>query len=220
MEIIVEGKAISYLKPDQVIINFDFIMKGNSYEEVLELGVKNVEDFIQNLILKNSFAKEDLKTRSFTIREDRKYNEATRRYDFDGYVYSQGAMLKFDYNASLLAHIFEELSKLATPPKAYVNFGIKNERECRKNMLGLAYKDAKEQAEMIALAAGKTLQDCLKVDFKPIITSYISRSSFNGDMLYEKRAVGRGSTSEVITNIFTPEDIELTENLYCVWVAE
>ena len=28
------------------------------------------------------------------------------------------------------------------------------------------------------------------------------------------------STQDTITNIFTPEDIEISETLYCLWIAE
>ena len=65
MEIIVEGKGMITVVPDQVIINFDFITKGETYEEVLELGSRNVYDFIQNIIVSNGFNSDDLKTRSF-----------------------------------------------------------------------------------------------------------------------------------------------------------
>ena len=51
-------------------------------------------------------------------------------------------------------------------------------------------------------------------------SSYISNSGFSSDMMYEKTAIGRGSSAEIITNVFTPEDIELTEKLYCLWIAE
>lgn len=220
MEIIVEGKGSSLFTPNEVIINFDFVTKGVSYEDVLEIGTRHVFDFIQTLIIGNGFKREDLKTRNFVIREDRKYNETTRKYDFDGYSYNQSAVLRFDYDKDLLARFMEALSKLANPPKSYVNFGVKNEHECRKNILAKAYDDAKNQAESIALAAGKQLRDCVKVDFKPFTTSYISNSGFEGEMMYAKAAIGRGNTAEVITNIFTPEDIELTEKLYCLWITD
>ena len=221
MEIIVEGKGIKTVAPDQVIINFDFIIKGETYEEVLERGTKNVYDIIQSILVPNGFSKEDLKTRSFVIREERRYDEITRKYLFDGYSYNQQGTLKFDYDSNLLAHFMDALSKLANPPKAHINFGIKDEKASRKEMLALAYADAKEQAEAIACAAGLELKKCVKVDFKPFTTNYISMSNLDGNMLCAERAAfGMGSTAEVISNIFTPEDISLSETLYCLWRAE
>ena len=220
MEIIVEGKGNITVVPDQIVISLDFVTKGETYEEVLELGSRSVYDFIQNIMLPNGFSKEDLKTRSFVIREERRYDEITRKYLFDGYSYNQHGTIKFDYDKDLLARFMDALSKIANPPKAYINFGIKDEKLSRKETLKLAYEDAKNQAEAIAYAAGKELKSCVKVDFKPFTTNYVSMSNLNGEMLYaEKASFGRGA-AEVITNIFTPEDIILSETLYCLWLAE
>ena len=219
MEIVVKGTGSAFYTPDEVTINFDFITKSSSYESVLNMGTRNVYDFIQNLLLPMGFKKEDLKTRNFIIREDTKYNEQTRRHEFVGYAYSQNAQLKFDYNEELLAKIMDELAKLNNPPKSYVNFGVKDNKECRKDILAKAYNDALNQAEAIALAAGKTLKDCVKVDFQPMTAGYLSRSGFDGAVMCEKARLGMG-TAEDITNIFTPEDVELSETLYCYWLAE
>jgi len=218
MEIIVEGVGVEYFTPNQVIMNLQFITTGNSYEEVLEIGSRNVQLFVNELLLTNGFTIDDMKTRNFIIKEETKYNEITRTYDFDGYSFNQSALLKFDYDKNRLAIIMEAVSKLTNPPICRINFGIKNEKECRRNILAKAYRDAEDQASSIAFAAGKTLRQCAKVDFKPFTTSYISESSFNGDIMYEKAVCGR--VADTITKIFTPEDIELSEKLYCLWIAE
>lgn len=218
MEIIVEGTGIKHFTPNEVIMNLNFITKGKSYEEVLELGSKNVEIFIRDLLIRNNFTETDLKTRSFIIREETKYNEQTRKYEFDGYSFNQNATLKFDYDKIKMSKIMEEISKLSNPPKYQVNFGLKNEKESRRLILNEAYKDAENQALSIAIAAGLELKKCIKVDFKPFTTSYVSQTRFGTEMMYAKKA--NVSASEVITKTFTPEDIELTETLYCLWLAE
>ena len=75
--------------------------------------------------------------------------------------------------------------------------------------------DALSKASAIALAANKKLKDCVKVDFKPFTSSYVSETS-----LYSKDMAIRGSISEAIVNTFTPEDIAVFENLYCLWITE
>lgn len=217
MEIIVEGTGIKHFTPDEVIINLNFITKGTSYEEVLELGSKNVEIFIRDLLIRNNFKETDLKTKSFIIREDTKYNEQTRKYEFDGYSFNQNATLKFDYNREKMAKIMEEISRLSNPPKYQINFGLRNEKESRRLILNEAYKDAENQALSIAMAAGVELKKCVKVDFKPFNSEYISNSKINTETMFAKT---RSGVNEVILKTFTPEDIELTETLYCLWLAE
>ena len=198
------------------LMTISFTTKGFSYEEVLNSGVKNVQSFVDNILIPNGFYKEDMKTRNFVIREETKYNNITKDYDPDGYSYNQYARIKYDYDLEKMAKMMEEISKMENAPKCIVNFGIKDEKSCKKLILADAYKDAKEQAEAIADAAGKTLKQCVKVDFKPLSTGFFSQTVFNSDTMYEEEM----KTDISIVNTFTPEDIELSETLYCVWHAE
>lgn len=218
MEIVVQGKGIEFIKPDQVVLNINFYKKGNTYEEALEKGVANVQNFVNELLLTNGFQVEDLKTRSFRITEEYRYNSETREQIFDGFKFNQSATLKFDYNKEMLANMMVAISKLTDAPNININFGVKNEKECRRKVLAKAYDEAKNQAEAIAEAAGKTLTKCVKVDFKPFTTSYLSEGDYGRDfMCAEKAAYGAARN---IVNTFTPEDITITETLYCLWISE
>lgn len=219
MEIIVEGKGVEYFTPDQVVLNIEFHTKGLSYEEALSEGVKNVQNFVSELLLRNGFNNEDMKTRSFVVREDKKYNESTRTYIFDGYLFNQSATIKFDYDKERLAKIMNDFSKLDNAPTCRINFGLKNEKDAKRRIVAKAYRDAELQAQAIADAAGKTLKQCAKVDFKPFTTEYVSQTTFGSDMMYSKAARLNDNAARIV-NTFNPEDIELTEILYCLWLAE
>ena len=53
---------------------------------------------VNMLLLQNGFTTDDMKTRNFVVKEDKKYNEMTRTYIFDGFSFNQSATLKFDYD--------------------------------------------------------------------------------------------------------------------------
>lgn len=218
MEIIVQGKGTKYFTPNEVILNISFNIKGQSYEEALSNGVKNVQKFVNELLLQNGFTTNDMKTRNFVVKEDEKYNEMTRTYIFDGFSFNQNATLKFDYNKERMAKIIEAFSKLDNAPSCKINFKVKDEKECKRKIIAKAYKDAELQAQAIAEAAGKSLKQCVKVDFKPFTTDCISQSAINSDMMYAKDT--RFDATSAIINTFTPEDIELSETLYCLWITE
>ena len=218
MEIIVQGKGTEFFTPNEVILNIVFYTKGQSYEEVLYEGVKNVQKFASEILLQNGFTIDEMKTRNYIVKEEKKYDEKTRSYSFDGFSFNQNAILKFDYNKERMAKIMEGLSKLDNAPTCKINFGVKDSKECKRKILAKAYKDAELQAQAIALAAGKNLNQCVKVDFKPFTTEYVSNTNFDSDMMYAKSA-RMGAAPEII-NTFTPEDIELSETLYCLWIAE
>ena len=126
--------------------------------------------------------------------------------------FNQNATLKFDYNKERLASLVEALSKLDNAPTCQINFGVKDVKECKRRILSKAYNEAELQAQAIADAAGKTLKQCVKVDFKPFTTDYISESTFTSDYAI-------GSVPKMV-NTFTPADIEISETLYCLWIAE
>ena len=220
MEIVVEGTGKAFYTPNEVIINIDFSAKSKNYEEVVKEGVKNVDDFIKNILIPNGFSSDEMKTRMFVVREEKKYNEFNRSYDFDGYSYSQTAKIKFDYDLERLSKIMVSISRLAKPPICHINFGLKNEDECRKELLAKAYDDALGHAEAIAKASAKHLKECVKVDFKPLSDNYLSPVSIGNDLMYSSRIYGEETMAADLTNVFTPEDIELSETLYCLWIAE
>ncbi len=218
MEIVVEGTGKQFITPDLIALHLNFVMNGDSYEEVLEKGIENVQHFI-DLLVQTHFNKDDMKTRSFVIREENKYNEATRTYEKDGFSFNQQAILMFDYNKDIMANLMVHLSKMENAPMCQLSFGVKDEKNIRRNILKDAYKEAEEQALAIALAAGKTLKVCEKVDFKPFTTPYVSSSVLDGTMMRQSEVCYSGAV-EKITNVFTPEDIELTETVYSLWIAE
>ena len=165
MEIHVEGEALEYVSPDQVILNIEFKKKGESYNAVLTEGIESVKTFIEQILIPNGIDKEELKTRSFTIEEDKKYNNKLKKYEKVGFLFNQEAVLRFDYDKILLATIMISLSNLKNPPLCYVEFGLKDKKEVQKNILSKAYEDAKIKAEAIAIASKKKLKDCIKTEF-------------------------------------------------------
>ena len=135
MEIVVEGVAKDYFTPNQIVLNFNFNTKGNTYENVLNNGVKNVYDFINQVLIKYGFKKEDLKTRNFVVREETRYDNIEHKNIFLGYSYNQNATLKFDYNKEILSNIMVDLSKINNAPTCHVDFSVKDEKQCRRQII-------------------------------------------------------------------------------------
>ena len=50
MKINVEGEALEYVSPDQVILNIEFKKKGESYNAVLNEGIESVKAFIDQIL--------------------------------------------------------------------------------------------------------------------------------------------------------------------------
>ena len=217
MEIHVEGEALEYVSPDQVILNIEFKKKGESYNAVLNEGIESVKTFIEQILIPNSIDKEELKTRNFTIEEDKKYNNKLKKYEKVGFLFNQEAVLRFDYDKILLAAIMISLSNLKNPPLCYVEFRLKDKKEVQKNILSKAYEDAKIKAEAIAIASKKKLKDCIKTEFlKKSNSEFISNFAIEEGIITSSLEV----QTKNIVNTLIPEDIKLSEKLYCLWITE
>lgn len=219
MDIIVEGKASQFFKPDLVNIDISFYTKSSTYEKTLSEGTTNVEDFIFNILNALEFSKEDLKTRAFRVSEVTKYDEFKKKHVPDGFSYTQNAKLSFDYDMERLSKFMELVSKLKNPPTYRLSFNIKNEEVAKAKVISKAFEKAETKANIIAMAAGKSLKQCVKVDFKPFNERVISNSNLDNNFLMAEKCMSR-SVSDVMQNIFTPEDVEITESLHCLWLAE
>lgn len=229
MDIIVEGIGKKFYTPDEVEINLDFYTRADSYEGALEKGTKNVELFINDILEKMNFNKEIMKTRSFRVYEEKQYDYDKKIYIKLGYAYTQQANIKFDYSMNTIAEFMDRLSKLENPPKYHLAFNVKDIKKCKDEVLSEAYNKAKDKAETIAKAAGKELKECVKTDFRPFEERVISRSSLNSQDMYMEKEMSidgakfgmakRTGVQETIQTIFTPEDVEIIETLYCLWIT-
>ena len=229
MDIIVEGVGKKFYTPDEVEINLDFYTRADSYESALENGTKNVEIFINDVLERMNFNKEIMKTRSFRVYEEKQYDYDKKIYIKLGYAYAQQANIKFDYSMNTIAEFMDMVSKLENPPKYHLVFNVKDIKKCKDEVLAEAYNKAKDKAETIAKAAGKELKECVKTDFRPFEERVISRSSLNSQDMYMEKEMSidgakfgmakRTGVQETIQTIFTPEDVEITETLYCLWIT-
>lgn len=230
MDIMVQGEGKKFYKPNEVEISINFFANDMNYEKALEKGTKSVEDFIQNVLMVLNINKEELKTRNFRIFQNIKYDYKINQESDNGFDYNQSATLKLDYNMEIISDLMERISKLEKPPKYNMTFNIKEKENAKKEVMSEAYIKAKEKAEIIAMASGKKLKDCIKVDFRPFEERIISNSRMADSdlsaLFEEETEIGsvhskaRKSTRDVIQNIFTPEDVEIRETLYCLWITE
>ena len=162
-----EGRWLRYYRPEEVEISLNFYTKTNSYETALENGTRDVQIFISEILEKMNFEKDNLKTRSFRVYEETRYDYERKVEIKCGFAYTQSATLKFDYNIDVVAEFLERTSKLSNPPQYTIGFTVKNIQESKNEALADAYNMAREKAEAIAKAARKTLKECIKTDFRP-----------------------------------------------------
>lgn len=227
MDIMVQGEGKKFYKPNEVVLNINFYANDITYENVLERGTKTVENFIDNVLIELNISKEKLKTRNFRISQNIHFDYQEKKTIDSGFDYNQNATLKMDYNMEIIADFIDKVAQLENPPKYNMTFTIKEQEDAKKEVMSEAYSKAKEKAEIIALSAGKKLKDCIKVDFRPFEEKVYSNSRLSDVDLFETdKMIGsvpmkqRQATKDIMQNTFTPEDVEIRETLYCLWITE
>ena len=101
----------------------------------------------------------------------------------------------------------------------HIDFTLKDIESKKRELISVAYDDAKKKAEALAVAANKNLRDCVRVEI-----DYVSHGGVRDDMRFEKAAAFRGAPmddfEQQIKNIdetFKPDDITLSKEISCVW---
>ena len=164
-----------------------------------------------------------MKTNSFVVSEEKKYDYKEEKEIKLGFAYRQSASVKFDYSIDKIGQFMEKLKKISNSPKCKIRFTIKDMEKVKNEMLADAYMNAKGKAEVIAKAANKSLKDCIKTDFRPFENSIFSKTNLDANVLLAENAhfkVAKASIDEMISETFTPEDIEVEENIYCLWITD
>ena len=218
MEIYVNGKGVKLYKPNQISINFTFEQKENDYDVALDKGTQKVYEYFK-LLESLGYEKEQVKTWSFRVTESKIYNESTRKYEKDGFVFKQEASLKFDYDMKKLTKLMEETSKQPNPPTYSIRFDLKDNKQAEEEIIALAYKEAEFQANAVAKASGKEIKECVKISFEPFEHAFMSETTYERAM-YSKECASFGSVSERIEQTFVPEDIHVSKTVYCIFTTK
>lgn len=213
MEIYVSGAGEKSFKPDQIVmsINLSKVCKTNA-QALLE-GEQIVLNFL-NLMQNFDFKKEDFKTIEYSVRDEVKYENG--KSTKIGVRYSRGLRLKFDFDIEKMSKILSKSAKLDDAPRIRVDYALKDEKSAQAELFKDAYLDAKMQADMIADAAGLKVTKCLKASFSDDNEGFVTRASFERGMA----KTSSYDVEELIAQTYTPNDITVKQNLYCVFVAE
>lgn len=215
MEINTIGKSKGSFKPDEVRINLTFKARSRIYDEVLNIGNKSIDDFVNEVLIKLGFSKNDLQIRNLIVNEETKYNNQTNSYDLLGYLFESEALLKFPYDKDLIALFLKLINKLTNSPQFVLNFGLIDEEKYRDELIEKAYLDSLDKATVIGEAANKKIVDVLKVSFQPLDNLYSSNTSFDTRLMYMKH-----DEINSFVNYLNPMDIELEEIVYSLFKAE
>ena len=212
MKIQVNGIAKKFVPPNEIILNIFFTQKGETYQEAVSKGLNNIYAFNSLVLIDNGLDENKLQTKNFSVNESQSFNDVTKNWEKDGYIFNQGAILKIDNDNKLLTKIIKSISMLENSPSLTVSYGLKDDNNKILNLLiKEAYADAVSKANMIAKTTNGHITNTISVELQPI--NSVLRTNFtNSNIEFSK-------LSDMDTSMITPEDIEVEINLLCIFEA-
>ena len=224
-----QGTAEKYFTPERISIDLTFKVKDQKYEKVLSEGTKSVISFMDEVLKQVGLEKEEMKTRSFKVvekmksikkKEKNQYGQYDFEQVFDCFEFTQSANIKFDYDLSKMTKFIALIAKLKTPPIYALTFEVKNYDEYKNTVLAEAFHMAETKATAIATAARFKTVKCIKTNFVPFEEKVTSASILRSNEMMMFCQEDTVSVADNIEKTFTPEDIHISETLYCLFKAE
>lgn len=207
----VSGSADKKVMPDEGYVNFtietiDLLAK--------EAQNKNAEiwDTLKLELDKKTYLKYE--TSNYSIYPDQKWNKNTKIYELVGYKVKHSIMVTLSDTAKL-GEIVDLLVGFGVNDIDSISFGLKNETQetIKDDLWAVAFKDAKDEAETVAKAAGAELTKLPKS---------IQINSYNYYPQYYTKLAGYSSMMDSVTaetNI-SPKELEVSVSLQVVFSYE
>lgn len=163
-QLVIRGEAKLMVSPDQAVLSVTLNTQEMEFNKAIARLSEREKDVIKKLE-KLGYKKEQIKTSDFSVYENRVWWEG-RSYD-SGYVARQSMALEFVNTKEKISEILNAFGASTTEAEISFAFGLSDDLEKKKQeeVIKLAIADAKQKAELIAVASGVTLGGVLKIDY-------------------------------------------------------
>lgn len=206
-KIIVQGVAEKILAPDIAYVTLGLKTQSPQVEVSRNQNaavMSNIELALASL----GVEKNKIQTTNFNLRTVYLNNTRGGLQEVDGYELTNDVIIEID-DLSKIGTIVDSALKAGANDVSNVRFALKSDAQTKNDLLALAVKNGKKQAEIIANASGRTLGTLSSA-------TVISAQSYNMDN-YRYRAnmsVAAKETSKIFTgSLKMTAELQLTYNL-------
>lgn len=204
----VKGVGTAKTKPDYVEVMLN--LNGKNMEYVAAVNEANAKiEKLQNAISAVGYEKDDLKTLNFSANTNYEYDHGKQQ--FKGYVFTYRLKLGFDFTAEALAKTLTAIANSGADAEFSVGFSVKEPEKVADALLISATENARQKAEVLCKASGKTLGELVSVDYDWGEIKVYSESN------YALAAAPRAMAMDAAIPDFTPDDIKSSDTVTFVW---
>lgn len=160
-KITTKGRAKSYIKPDLMEININFICQGANSSAASLFVVEQCDTFLEKLF-HVGFRKEDLSIKDVSVEKNDYAEDASKTYSASRII-----LLRLPYSARIVNVIQDFLSESGGQFEYSVSFCVKDKEKIRSRLLREAAQDARRKAEQITNALSLEIHGIKKVETIP-----------------------------------------------------
>lgn len=202
-DISVSGTAEKSYTPDMAYVYFTIVGNGTTSDEAAATAA-NKAAAVKRTLLANGITSEALETSSYNLSPI--YNDKQK---ITGYCVNNSLKLKVE-NLDKLGNTIDKLADAGVDKVNYITYDLRNMKLYMQQLMGQAVQNARQQAEVIANAGGRTLGRMVHAN---------TNSNFNTPRVYANRAIMKSADATESTVIET-KDVKLSASVDVVFALQ
>ena len=208
-------KGVSKLKvqPDEGMLNLNANFIGLDVNQAM-LGLEKKTKELIKQIVASGLNEKDIKTINFQLNKHSVYRRGSSKDS--GYFATQSLQVKFMYSKEKVAKILNTFSDSKADYNMHFNFMLSDTliKQSEATLIKLAVKDAKIKANNLITEAGVKIKGIKAIDYGNAANFEPYPMAKNSRMMLAEDS-GQGAMQG-----FTPNDIELNDEVLIIWELE
>ena len=207
----IKGTGKAKRSPDLVIFNISTSVQSDEYSVSISQSNKLVNKLKKDFE-SLGFERDDLKTVYYNTRpvyESVEVGVIEKRYRsvLIGHEVNHNLKIEFDLDNDRINEVLNCLKKYESDLDFNIRFSVKDREGMKRDVIVDATRNARFNAEVLAEASQLRLGELLKIEYNWVDFNFTSHSDIGMCLEY--------SMDEHVE--FSPEDIEITDNVSFVW---
>jgi hypothetical protein len=208
-------KGVSNLKvqPDEGYLNLNASCIGLDVNQAM-LGLEKKTKELIKQIIASGLNEKDIKTINFQLNKHSVYRRGATKDS--GYFATQSLQIKFTYSKEKIAKILNTFSDSKADYNMYFNFMLSDtlRKQSEAVLIKIAVKDAKTKATTLSNESGVKIKSIKGIEYG------IVANNQPYPMLKTRSMMMADENGQGAMQGFTPDDIELNDEVLIIWEIE
>ena len=203
-DISLSGSAQKSYAPDMAYVYFTIIGNGKTSEEATSDAATKAAA-VKHALLMNGITSDALETTNYNMHPT--YNDKQK---ITGYQVNNSLKLRVD-KLDKLGNTIDKLADAGVDRVNYINYDLRNIKLYMQQLAGEAVQNARQQAQVIAAAGGRSIGRMLHADLN---------TNYNQPRLYSNMRMVKAADRVQDETVIETKDITLSANVNVVFVLQ